>query len=70
MRTIKTLRARPRCFAKIYDLTEAEMAANCLGCRSFGDCIKWSRSPVENTPPSLVIPMEAAADHEYGRVRW
>jgi len=72
MRTIKTLRARPRCFAKMYDLTETEMAERCVlgGCRSFGDCMRRSPSPIEVVPASVLMPAEPAADHEYGLVKW
>lgn len=70
MRAIKTLRARPSCFAKMYELTETEMAEKCLGCRSFGDCVKQSPSPIEAVPASFLMPAEPAADPEYGFVKW
>lgn len=73
MSAVKTVnKARPRCFSEMYDLTETEMAENCVlgGCRGFNDCKKFSPSPVETIPASLMIPAEPAVDLEYGLVRW
>jgi len=70
VRAVKTVYRKPECFAKMYELTEAEMAERCLGCRSFGDCMKLSPSPIEAVPASFLTPAEPAADPEYGFVKW